>query len=205
MRDEKGLYATYGVLYLLIVVAFYVFDNDLATDFSASALYHAASSGIGVAFVGLVIFTRYIWHIRFVRVLFRIRTPYIQGRWEGYIKSSFSKHEVEHPVVVEVWQTLTSIVIWYYDGNAVTRSLLADFAFEAEGGPLRLYCVYHNRPIRTDQKKLTAHTGVMDLCVLPSEDKIIGIYYNNAHERPTYGEIVIRFAQRKRLGVFRLE
>jgi hypothetical protein len=205
MRDDKSLYAAYAIQYLLIVLLIYLYDNDFNTSLDLQHLYSAASSGLGVAFIGVILFNRYLWRARIVRAIFKIKTPYVQGRWEGHIKSSYSKHQVEHPVVVEFWQTMTTIILWYYDGNAVTRGLFAAFAFEAEGGPLRLYCIYQNQPIRTDQKSLKAHTGVMELFVLPSEDKMVGIYYNNAHERPTYGDMTLRFVSRRRLGTFRSE
>jgi len=103
---------------------------------------------------------------------------------------------------VEFWQTLNKIQVWYYDENAVTRSLIADFVMDAEGGPMRIYCIYLNQPIRTHQPTLQYHQGVMDLYVDDDAQEIHGTYYNNPHQRNTHGEMHIKYVNRKLLKKF---
>ena len=198
MKDEKRLYICYTIIYVFVVVTIYnVIQGFPATTIEPGPFFRAILSSFGPAFLLVLVVNIYIWRWAFFRKILGIKTPYIHGRWEGYIRSIYTEHRQKHTVAVEFWQTLHKINIWYYDENAITNSLVADFSTDAEGGPYRLYCVYRNQPIKTDQKNLQVHSGVMDLLVRDEGKTIIGIYYNNPHQRSTYGEIILNFVDRK--------
>ncbi len=177
--------------------------TDFALELQLSALFRSAVSALGVSTLLVIFLNKYLWRIGLLRKLLRIKIPYVRGRWEGYVLSSYSKHQTKHPVAVEFEQDLNRVDLWYYDENAVTNSLVADFANDSNGGPVRLYCVYRNQPIRTDQKRLKTHHGAMELTIEPSGRRIVGVYYNNSHQRGTYGDISLTFISRKLIGAFK--
>lgn len=202
LADERRIYYSYIAVYLLGASLIYLGLVGFEAKLIPSAIPRSALSAIGVSFLYVVLLKRFLWRFPPVRLLLGIRKPYIAGRWKGFIRSSYTQHKVEHQVFLEFFQDLDHIRLWYYDEHAVTHSLVAEFAEEPTGGPVRLYCVYRNEPIRTDQKRLLAHTGVMDLLVDQSGRRILGTYYNNPRERRTFGELEVAFVSRRRLGSF---
>lgn len=202
MGDQRRLFSLYFLLYIASIVGVATVSSVDFDQLTIATAATTASAAIGPAFIAVTAVSNYLWRFRLIRLALGINLPYIGGRWQGHIRSSRTNHDERHVVFVEFWQTLTSLVVWYYDENAVTSSLVAGFLRDNMGGPLRLYCVYRNQPIRTDQPGLQTHNGVMELVVAPSGGRIVGIYYNNPHQRNTYGEIDLRFVGRKRLGAF---
>jgi hypothetical protein len=200
--DHRRLFGASFVLYLGFVVGIYALEGGSSSKLDFKILGEAALSAIGPAFLIVLIVDRYLWRFGPVRRALGITVPYIAGRWEGQIMSSFTDHAHSHPVVLEFWQTLSELAVWYYDDNAVTNSLIAAFVRDNQGGPARVYCVYRNQPIRTTSPSLQTHNGVMELIVEPAGRSIVGTYYNNPHQRATYGEISVTLVQRKRLGCF---
>jgi hypothetical protein len=212
MKDEKRLYIINTVIYVACVILVYLLIAGIPTSQSnlngttqttevlgidLKLLIRAIFSAFGPAFFIIVLINKYVWRYRWFRKIAGIQIPYIHGRWVGYIKSTYTQHKEKHPVVVEFWQTLQYIRVWYYDENAITHSLIADFELATEGGPMSVLCIYRNKPIRTDQKALQQHHGVMEMFVDDETKEIHGIYYNNPHERSTYGEIHLNFSGRK--------
>jgi len=203
MNDEKRLNYFYFSCYLLFVSLIFFFQNQPYLELQLVPLLKAAVSGLGLSFLFTVTTNNYLWKWEFFRTIFAIKKPYIQGRWEGYLKSSHSGHQVEYPIVLEITQTLKKTNICYYDGRAFSYSLIADFSIETEGGPIRLYSIYRNIPMITNQTTLQPHNGAMELSVNNASNEIIGIYYNNSHQRSTYGEMVVRFKSKKLLKQFK--
>ncbi|MHB9131154.1 MAG: Cap15 family cyclic dinucleotide receptor domain-containing protein [Armatimonadota bacterium] len=210
MKDEKRLFVLNSVVYLLTAMVMYAISTSSSGAITAGnrvlldarILLQSFLAAVGPAFLCISIINTYVWRLRLFRKLVGIKTPCIIGRWEGYIKSTYTNHEIEHKAVVEIWQTLNRIYVWYYDQNAITNSLVADLTLDAEGGPMKIYCVYRNQPIRTDDKNLQVHHGVMELFVDDDSKKIHGIYYNNPFQRSTYGEMHLEFCGRKLCKTF---
>lgn len=203
MSDESRLYYFYFSTYLLFVSVIFVVQNQPNLAFKVVPLLNAATTGLSFSIFLIILTNQYLWRWKFFRTIFGIKKPYIKGRWEGNLKSSYSAHQVGYPIVLEISQTLKKIDVCYYDERAFSHSLIADFSAEMEGGPTRLYCVYRNIPTVTNQAKLQPHTGAMELSVNTNSNEIIGIYYNNSHERQTYGEMVLQFKSRKLLKQFK--
>ncbi|HEX9430454.1 MAG TPA: hypothetical protein VF944_08765 [Candidatus Bathyarchaeia archaeon] len=200
MRDERRLYTAYFAAYMFIAIGIYLLRQRPNQPLQPWVLAASAASAFAPAYVFAVMVNRYLWRVVLIRKLLGITTPCVHGRWVGYIKSSYSSYATEHRVTIEFWQTLRDLHVWYYDDNAITSSLVAGFSPSNEGGPTRLYCVYHNQPFRTTDPNLQSHNGVMEMIVEPSGRRIIGIYYNNPHQRKTYGEMRLEREGKRLLG-----
>lgn len=209
MKDEKRLYIVGIMVYVAVVVAIYLLLAGMPSSVSGTTpqtyllgikiklLFRSCLLAFAPAFLMVVLVNKYVWRWRWFRLLVGIRTPCVHGRWEGFLRSTYTQHKKKHKIAVEFWQTLRKIRVWYYDENAVTRSIIADFVLDAEGGPMRIFCIYQNQPIRTRQTTLQYHQGVMDLYVDDETHEIRGTYYNNPYQRATYGEINLTFVERK--------
>ena len=207
LKHDKNIYILNSVIYILVTITIYLLKSNFILKLNENSeliiipnlLINSALTAFAPSFLIVLFFNKYLWRIVFIRKLLGIRIPFIHGRWEGYIKSIHTKHKKKHRVAIEFWQTLNKIYVWYYDENAITHSLISDFSLDSEGGPLKIFCIYLNQPIKTDQLKLQQHHGVMELYVDELGNKIIGTYYNNPFQRPTYGEIYLEFNSRKLL------
>lgn len=198
----RALYRVFLLFYATCALALYFILQDTSVTPTFRTAVDAASLAVAPALMVVAFFDRIGWRIRIVRWAFRISRPSISGRWTGFIKSSYSNHSVEHPIVLEIWQTYSSIHVWYFDENAVTSTLLAGFERLESESLFRLLVVYSNRPVRTDQRSLQAHVGVMDLNVSLSSRTLYGTYFNNPRERRTYGELRAVWQSRRRFGAF---
>lgn len=205
IADQKRLYFVYVILYLLVAAGlFYVQSLVGSSGASQSArLFRAASGAFGISFAGFLMIDRYVWRLPLFRLIAGIKTPVLHGRWEGTLHSSYSEHKLAHPVVIEIRQTLHRTSLRYYDENAITHSRLVGFStFEPEGS-IVLLCVYYNQPIVTNQASLQAHSGVMELYFDDDGEIMNGVYYNNPHQRVTYGHMALRLESRQLLGRFK--
>lgn len=168
--------------------------------FSSLTATQALVSGLGISYLIREITERYLWKSAFFRSILGIDIPYIEGRWEGHIKSSYSDYDQEHEIALEIFQTLDNVVVHYYDDNAHSYSLMAGFASEHEGGPVKLYAIYRNVPHRSDYEGLNMHNGAMELTIRPQVREISGVYYNNPRERDTYGQILVQYSGSEKYG-----
>ena len=201
----------YLYIYIITVIIVFIVKSIFALSISgfllrdnitAKKIIDACFWAVGPAIIGINIFNKYIWKIPIIRKIFSIDLPYIEGRWEGTLFSTYTQHKKKHKIVIEFSQTLTRTGVWYYDENAITHSVIADTVLDEEGGPARVLCIYDNNPIINRDTELRRHIGVMELFVLADENSIKGTYFNNPVQRNTYGEIDIKFVSRKRLKIF---
>lgn len=197
---ERRTYYFYLVSYVSAVIVIYYISNGFSFVFSSLPAIQALVSGLGISYLVLEITERYLWKSAFVRNILGINIPYLEGRWEGHIKSSYSEYDEEHKIALEIFQTLNNVVIHYYDENAHSYSLMAGFASEHEGGPVKLYAIYRNVPHRSDYEGLNMHNGAMELTVRPQVEEISGVYYNNPRERDTYGQILVNYVGPQKFG-----
>ena len=202
----------YLYIYVLTVIIVFVIKNifvlgnqgiTIKSGIRATNIIDACFFAVGPAIVGINIFNKYIWKLSLIRKLFSIDLPYIEGRWEGTLLSTYTQHKKKHKIVIEFSQTLTRTAVWYYDENAITHSVIADTVLDEEGGPPKVLCIYDNNPIINRDAGLRRHIGVMELFVLADENKIKGTYFNNPVQKNTYGEINIKFVSRERLKIFK--
>lgn len=199
---RKALFNVYFVAYGISAVAYYLIAVGRPLTLDVSKVIPALSFALLPAFLVVVLVERYLWRLRIFRTLLSIDTPILVGRWTGNLKSNFTKNSRDHEIAVEIYQTLNSIAVWYYDVNAVTHSITAELQKPTGDGPFRLYVLYFNSPITTQYKDLHGHVGVMDLHIDRDAKSLYGTYFNNPYQRKTYGEMTLEFRQRKTLGKF---
>lgn len=211
-KQIKKYIKIYLYIYVLVAVITFVLRSifvlnrqgiSLQSDITAKSIIDACFFAVGPAIVAVNIFNKHMWKLSFVRKIFSINLPYIEGRWEGTLLSTYTQHKKRHKIVIEFKQTLTRTSVWYYDENAITHSVVADTVLDEDGGPAKVLCIYDNNPIINRDTGLLRHIGVMELFILADENNIRGTYFNNPVQRNTYGEIDVKFVSRKRLKVFK--
>jgi len=201
--NMKRLYISYVAVYVLTALTLYPLYTAFELSFQLVPAIKAAITALGASFGFVYLVERYIWTWKLFRLLVGIKVPFVHGRWAGFMYSSVSQHKQKYKIILEFHQSLHQLVVWYYDKNAITQSRLAGFALnDQDGGPATIHCVYQNQPVNTSMRDVQAHSGTMELYLDQSGSKIKGIYYNNPHQRPTYGNMELSLLGRKLLGRF---
>jgi SMODS-associating 2TM, beta-strand rich effector domain len=84
-------------------------------------------------------FDKWLWRLRALYHIHLIATPNINGRWEGFIISSFDGHTTQTPATVEVRQTWSGISVTLETQSSRSRSVAAMFTTESGRPTLILY------------------------------------------------------------------
>ncbi len=189
--------------YILITIVVYIIINHFSLSFSFDNLIRSAFIGVILESIWNYTLEKVLWKNSIIRLIFNIKMPIIHGRWEGYVKSSFDDFKKEFPVVLEIFQTYSTLKITYYDERAVSHTIASRLIIE-EGKPSQLFCIYRNEPyeVRGElDSKLGTHYGAMILTLLGNKE-LKGVYFNNPVERGTYGKIYLKFKSRNLKGSF---
>ncbi|MEM3458978.1 MAG: hypothetical protein QXN36_00095 [Candidatus Bathyarchaeia archaeon] len=196
MTESNENVAVKLVGYFLIGSVIYFLLNGFSLRLDIDNLMKSAFIDIVVYALLEFTFDRWLWKIKVIKVILRIKTPYIHGRWKGYIKSSYDDFKTKIPIVIEIHQRYKSTKLLYYDKRAISHGLITVFAIE-EGSPPKLFCIYHNEPIIAFKKELQMHYGTMILTLHNNETKMSGVYFNFPLQRSTYGELYAELKDRK--------
>jgi hypothetical protein len=141
-----------------------------------------------MAYYGLlyVLFDRKLWRNRFVRKFGLVRVPNLTGRWRGYLVTSFDGHMKRHPLVLNIFQSWTQIVVYLTTETSMSRSCTAVLQVDDPDG-LALVYQYQNQPLANATRTMHMHFGTAMLR-MSNEDNLIGDYYAG-RDRRTFGRI----------------
>jgi hypothetical protein len=109
--------ASFGVAYALKHVA------HLAGLTPSSYAY--LPSGFVIYALLYVLFDRFAWRWRLLRVIGLVRIPYVGGDWNAQLRSSHSEMRKEHPAVLRIEQTWTSIRLTVDGARSFSASEMA--------------------------------------------------------------------------------
>jgi hypothetical protein len=162
--------------------------------FLAYASIAVASCTPAIAFYYLIR-TR-LWRGRPFARLIDCTVPNLNGRWVGFLRSTYSEFGVHHPVAVEILQSLDKTAISYFDENATHQSISANIIVQPSG-----HCVLHELYLNVPGRVgLMTHHGAMRLNIDSRAHQMWGRYYNDPVERSTYGEIYLVRCSSQRRG-----
>lgn len=100
----------YLYIYVLTVILVFVIKNifiiskreiSIQSGITAKNIIDACFFAVGPAIVGINVFNKYIWKLSIVRKMFSIELPYIEGRWEGTLLSTYTQYKKKHKIVIE--------------------------------------------------------------------------------------------------------
>jgi SMODS-associating 2TM, beta-strand rich effector domain len=170
---------------------------------AATALVEAClhlSIVIAVLTFAWTIFVKYGWRWKLLRLGgWLVRTPDLNGRWEGTYRSSFDNKE--RPYVLEIRQNLVGLqcTVWGDENEAEIYSahLLAD----REEKQFKLSYLYQARRRAPSRVPGDHHDGWALLRIIDgSPRKLQGEYVNNRDPDPRKAEINAAWVSRKLKG-----
>ena len=128
-------------------------------------------------FYGLlfVIFDRWLWQY-FKKIDF-VKTPNLNGVWNGNLKSSFDNHSAEVKANLKIFQTWTSIKILLATDQSSSHSESASVVIDAPEGKYLSY-QYINDPKSNAVETMGIHRGTVRLIFDEKKNSLEGEYYS---------------------------
>ena len=141
-----------------------------------------------MAFYGALytVFDRYLWRSNFVRRLGLVRVPNLEGRWRGYLITSYDGHAKRHALMINVFQSWTQIIVYLTTATSMSRSCTAVIQIDDPEGAALIY-QYQNQPLADAMKTMHMHYGTAMLRI-SNEGCLTGDYYAG-RDRRTFGRI----------------
>lgn len=200
------------VVYGLMGFAAYllVLGIGWATSLLASGLPAIAGGTVswGLAFTGLAtVFSRYGWKAGIARTIGVSKSPDLSGKWDGYIKTSYSGdipesalHESNDPEAdmqrvaasLNIEQTWREIGIHLSTENSESDSKGATVLTKDGRWPSLTY-QYGNKPGADTDTSMASHDGTADLSLKQNRAQAVleGFYYTGPG-RENYGEMYFK-------------
>lgn len=135
-----------------------------------------------------IVFDKWAWKI-FAKIGL-IKTPQLNGKWKGYLKSSFDEHATEVKATLTIYQTWTRIRISSATEHSSSYSETASIVLNAPEGNYLSY-QYINEPKADAANKLGIHRGTTRLFFNEKENTLYGEYFSG-RGRQNYGSIFFK-------------
>jgi hypothetical protein len=146
-------------------------------------------SVLGVIGLLYKLFDKWIWRICLLRTLGIIKTPDLNGEWEGYVATSFDEYADHHSVSVKIHQGWTRISIFLKSSRSESHSLTASILTCQPGG-VRISYEYENEPKSFAESTMHAHRGTAIL-KLQDLNELEGEYYSG-RDRNNFGSMYLK-------------
>ena len=146
------------------------------------------SGTAGLYGLGYELFKHRLWRIKLSRWLCRVRTPNIDGKWQGVVRTSFDQHAEQHSVSVEICQNWTEVSIRLKSGHSHSRSLIGAITVDDENV---LTYEYLNEPSPGAVNTMHTHRGTARLRISDDRTRLEGEYYSG-RDRQNQGVLVLK-------------
>lgn len=132
-----------------------------------------------------VAFDKWFWKI--AKKIGFVKTPYLNGKWIGYLKSSFGEHSSEMEATLQIFQTWTKIKILLSTDQSISYSESASVIVNTPEGTYLSY-QYINEPRPNAIKTMSIHRGTTRLLFKEKENTLVGEYYSG-RDRQNFGTL----------------
>jgi len=130
-------------------------------------------------------FDKYIWKCKLLQKTNIIRTPDLNGVWEGKLQSSFDNFEKEFPATLTIEQTWSKIYIRGKFNDSSSISYTASLKVNKEDSIRLIYSYYNDKYQKSYNKNISNHRGYGSLEI--NNNKMRGIYFNNPTNNKNHG------------------
>lgn len=135
-------------------------------------------------------FEKYAWKWIIFRHINFIKTPNLNGKWNGTYCSSYKCEETGKKIVgktvFKIEQSWTKIRIISENKKSISYSQMAEILTNDNMGILLKY--QYKNDAKFDNEGMHSHTGFNKLRYLPKEEKLEGDYFTDK-DRQTYGTL----------------
>ena len=150
--------------------------RELQANFSLYSIFGYAGEAIGAAAIVIVCYEKWIWKFDPL-----IKIPYIAGKYEGTIKSSYD--QVLRSATIQIKQTFLSVDVTLETEESGSRSVSG--TIEDIFGSHELIYTYLNEPKAQVRDRSAIHYGTATF-ILVEKNHLKGSYYT---DRNTSGDM----------------
>lgn len=145
------------------------------------------------------LFEKYAWRWGIFKTSGIVTFPDLRGRWKGKQRSSYKEDgkNVEVPAYLEISQTFSKILVRAYYEKSQSESWVASFT--EINGTEYLFYIYDNDPNSLKAGTMQRHKGAVKLKYLPTENRLLGIYFNSIGN---HGEMIFELECQDKLYRF---
>jgi len=138
------------------------------------------------------LFNNFFWKFKWLRKLGIVKTPDLNGIWEGYFKSSFHDWEKSYPATLDIKQNWSEICISGKFNDSSSNSYLSSIKVR-NGGGIKLFYSYQNdkRPEKANAP-FSDHKGYSSLELNNEETILQGQYFNNPSNNKNHGILYLK-------------
>ncbi|MCY4023146.1 MAG: hypothetical protein OXF32_06840 [Anaerolineaceae bacterium] len=122
-----------------------------------------------------IAFDRYVWKCKLIRRLGIVKTPDLQGKWRGHLKSSYDEFKTEYSIELNISQTWTRISVDLKASKSSSESQTASLVLRGNRQPALIY-TYDNNPKGDAIDTMNKHSGTTVL-TLEGDSRLTGEYY----------------------------
>lgn len=138
-------------------------------------------------FYGFLFFVFNKWLWKYLTKTGLVKTPNLNGQWEGHLKSSFNDHASEIKATLMIFQDWTKVKIILTTDQSISYSESASFIVEAPEGKY-LNHQYINEPKSNAKKTMSIHRGTVRLLFDEKNNTLVGEYYSG-RDRQNFGSL----------------
>lgn len=136
-----------------------------------------------------LVFERWLWRLPFIHSSGLLRVPNLNGRWNGYVTSSFDGHVTNHDTYLEIHQTWTELSVCLRTDRSQSHSLIGTITTQNPTAGTLGY-EYINEPKANAVANMQIHRGTarLDLTKLKDRWVLEGEYYSG-RGRQSFGTL----------------
>jgi|SRR3989304_153936 len=131
-------------------------------------------------------FNNYLWRVNYIRRIFFIETPDLNGRYKGPLSSSYDDFQTSKTANYEIHQKWNKILIFSETSTSTSKSLAAAF-WLSEVNKKSIVFNYQNTPKADSAQTMNIHNGFADF-YFDSSGTITGEFFNG-RGRGTFGKV----------------
>lgn len=140
------------------------------------------------------IFNNYFWKV-LVRINM-IKTPNLNGSYEGFLKSSYDEYKTKLNVTLSVKQSWTHILITQTTETSKSCSIIGSVLIHKKCDPVLIYSYQNDPNITTSTSTMHMHYGTCEHTFDKAKGTFNATYYSG-RDRKTMGEIFLNKIKKK--------
>ncbi|WP_391117382.1 hypothetical protein [Psychrobacillus sp. L3] len=155
---------------------------------------HIEISVIGFTIFGLVflLFDKYLWKWGIFYKIGIIKTPNLNGTWEGTLSSSYHEFKSEMPACIVIKQTWTHIFISGIFNQSKSYSISANLDINNGARTVLRYVYLNKNNLVKSDGTMGEHSGMATLEFTLDEGELEGKYYNEPPQNVNYGVLKLQ-------------
>lgn len=135
-------------------------------------------------------FDKYLWKYKIFKKLGIVIADDLNGKWKGFIKSSYDEFQKEIPAELDITQSATKIKICGIFEQSKSVSIHENFGHSDVDNQTALYHFFRNEPRYDSIETMAIHEGSAKLLYNKGKQTLTGYYYSG-RDRNNHGTIEV--------------